>query len=419
MQKNSVYFPNLNGLRFIAALMVFVYHVEQNSMFFGLPNVAENIILFGIGKLGVVLFFVLSGFLITYILLHEEQIKGRISIPKFYLRRVLRIWPLYFFVLILAFFILPNIAFFVIPGFEKPVLYENFTLKAIMYFTFFANLAVSMFNVFPYASQTWSIGTEEQFYLVWPLLIAFVRKRRLLFILGVIAAYIGVYFLLNSNVEFIPGKMYLRKFWKLFNIDCMAIGAVFAVMLHTKRFLTLFLNNTVFYIALIAAVGMMGWGISVLHVNLEVYSILFGIIILNFAANKNIGLSMEFRIPDYLGKISYGLYMYHSIAIVAGIKLMLLLNFSPWILYIAAFVLTVAIASLSYELFEKKFIRLKAKYSDVVSGENAKQATVLAVPVNTVHSHSESHYSSHPGYTAEQHQSPALRGSGTDAESAV
>ena len=90
----KIYFPNLNGLRFIAAFMVIVHHVEQFKSLFGLENVFhESPFISIVGKLGVVLFFVLSGFLITYLLLVEEEVTGTISIKSFYIRRFLRIWP--------------------------------------------------------------------------------------------------------------------------------------------------------------------------------------------------------------------------------------------------------------------------------------------------------------------------------------
>src|SRR5262245_59932952 len=97
---DRVYFPNLNGLRFIAALAVIIHHIEQQKADFCLPNSfgAAPIQLFG--ELGVVLFFVLSGFLLTYLLLEEEKTTATIGIRNFYIRRILRIWPLYFLIII-------------------------------------------------------------------------------------------------------------------------------------------------------------------------------------------------------------------------------------------------------------------------------------------------------------------------------
>ena len=90
-----------------------------------------------IGHLAVVLFFVLSGFLITYLLLIEEKTNGRINIRDFYIRRILRTWPLYFFIIILALFILPHVSFFMLPNFSKEMILDNINSKTILYFTFF------------------------------------------------------------------------------------------------------------------------------------------------------------------------------------------------------------------------------------------------------------------------------------------
>ena len=95
MKKQKIYFPNLNGLRFIAAFLVIIHHVEQIKSISKIENFWGAIPFIGIiGKLGVILFFVLSGFLITYLLLAEENTFKKISIKKFYMRRILRIWPI-------------------------------------------------------------------------------------------------------------------------------------------------------------------------------------------------------------------------------------------------------------------------------------------------------------------------------------
>src|SRR3954471_16382358 len=111
-----IYFPNLNGLRFIAALLVIIHHTEQIKDLFGLNSHWKNYHIWILGKLGVTLFFVLSGFLITYLLLTEKKEFNTIFIKNFYIRRILRIWPLYYLVTILSFFVLPHISFLNIPG---------------------------------------------------------------------------------------------------------------------------------------------------------------------------------------------------------------------------------------------------------------------------------------------------------------
>ena len=106
--QKSIYFPNLNSIRFIAALLVIIHHIEQFKSVFNIyPNQMNNPVIGSFGPLGVRLFFVLSGFLITYLLFAEKEVSGTISITKFYIRRALRIWPLYYLIVLLAFFIVP------------------------------------------------------------------------------------------------------------------------------------------------------------------------------------------------------------------------------------------------------------------------------------------------------------------------
>jgi len=175
--------------------LVIIHHIEQIKSIYKIENYFETIPFVGIiGKLGVVLFFVLSGFLITYLLLTEEDRFKTISIKKFYVRRILRIWPLYFFIIILAFLVLPNIDLFTLPGYGKEVIYKDLLLKLFLYVIFFPSLVLSLLGIVPYASHTWSIGTEEQYYLVWPVILKYFKKNRLLLMLLIILFYLGHFY---------------------------------------------------------------------------------------------------------------------------------------------------------------------------------------------------------------------------------
>ena len=115
-----IYFSGLNGLRFFAALAVIITHIELIKEQMEFPGLhSKNKIVFELGGLGVVFFFVLSGFLITYLLLKEKEQTGTINVKKFYLRRILRIWPLYFLIVALGFFVLPHFTFMELPFFSK------------------------------------------------------------------------------------------------------------------------------------------------------------------------------------------------------------------------------------------------------------------------------------------------------------
>ena len=103
--------------------------------------------------------------------------------------------------------------------------------------------------------------------------------------------------------------------------------------------------------------------------NYEFYAVLFGIIILNFAANDKIKISLENKLLNYLGNISYGLYMYHPIGIVLAISIAVSINLTTnWLLYPLSLVLTIIFAGLSYKYYESFFLKFKKKFSNIISG---------------------------------------------------
>jgi peptidoglycan/LPS O-acetylase OafA/YrhL len=375
MEKQKIYFPNLNGLRFIAAFLVIIHHIEQIKSISNIENYWGQIPFIGIiGKLGVVLFFVLSGFLITYLLLVEEHSFKRISIRKFYIRRMLRIWPLYFLIIILAFFVLPYIDIFTFPGYGKDVIYSNLLLKLLLYAIFFPNLVLSLLGVLPYASHTWSIGTEEQYYLVWPIILKYFKNYRKILMIFIIFSYLAFKAILSTHYsDILPYKNVIKAFWSSFNIDCMAIGGIYAILLFQKnKFLKLIQNKTVFYLTTTLVAFLMLKGIHIPYIHYEFYSVLFGIIILNFASSDKIKISLENRLFNYLGNISYGLYMYHPIGIVLALAISISIGLTTnWFMYPLSFTLTIIIAGLSYKYFESFFLKFKDKFSIVLSGNRA------------------------------------------------
>ncbi|MBK8094069.1 MAG: acyltransferase [Verrucomicrobiaceae bacterium] len=123
------------------------------------------------------MFFVLSGFLITYLLLEEETKTGTISVRHFYVRRILRTWPLYFLVVALALFVWP--VFFPIIAGEHTSAIRHSIAGLACYALLLPNLAAIFLHPLPFAGQTWSIGVEEQFYLVWPVLMKVFQTQNL------------------------------------------------------------------------------------------------------------------------------------------------------------------------------------------------------------------------------------------------
>jgi peptidoglycan/LPS O-acetylase OafA/YrhL len=375
-----IYFENLNSIRFIAAFLVIIHHVEQIKAEFQLPNHWDNPVVGVIGKLGVVLFFVLSGFLISYLLFKEQEVAQTISIKDFYIRRVLRIWPLYFMIIALAFFVLPFIPFFTWPGYTQSLIWQHLGAKLALYTLFLPNLAINLLGLVPYASITWSIGAEEQFYLVWPWLNRVVSNKWAL-MLSVIVGYLLIKF---GMYRILPHGRVLEVFsgfWKDTPIDCMAIGGLFAVLLNEATGFAQQLKRIVFskpmqWATLFLTIALISTGKQFHYFHYEIYAVLFGILIFNFAANPERLFSMEYNWISYLGKVSYGMYILHPIVIVFSIRLLGKIG-APhsFLLYPLVFLLTIGLAVLSYTYFEYPFILLKGKYAKVLSGDLAKART--------------------------------------------
>lgn len=342
-----------------------------------------------LGDLGVTLFFVLSGFLITYLLMHEHNKYGKIQLRFFYMRRVLRIFPLYFLTVLLAFFIIPH--FLNIPHFSSnnPLFPNdnNFSLspsedsffykKLTLFMIFLPNISYIIYDLVPFGSQLWSVGVEEQFYLVWPTLLILFHKRLLPVLLLIALGIAFSPFILEAvggDLSIHPKLLILKKFLYFFRIDSMAIGGVMAYLLAKRKdsFLKFVYSFPVQIIILGGVIsGLLFNGtFPVLHH--QVYSVLFGIVILNLASNPKPILSLEHPIFKYLGKISYGLYIYNPLAIVISAHICFYIFGSESILFNVvlmslSILLSILLSSASYHFFEEKFLKLKPRFSKVLS----------------------------------------------------
>ena len=225
----------LDGIRGVACLAVFVDHVEQYAEWLSWPH-AYGPALQALGRQGVELFFVLSGYLITYRMLLEQRARGRVSIPAFYMRRALRIWPLYYLLVFVAFVAVPWLMHHTagtyvrdawswyldgIPGDGRLLLYV-ILLPQIAYFTAPPVLC---------AAHLWSIGVEEQFYIVWPWLMRLAGRRPLaMFTLVVLAGFAlnDVVFPWGEQLRRLVGGdalEHLRMYADHAHMEAMAIGA--------------------------------------------------------------------------------------------------------------------------------------------------------------------------------------------------
>jgi peptidoglycan/LPS O-acetylase OafA/YrhL len=362
------YFPNLNGIRCIAALLVVFHHLEQAKHALGISNIYEWPIIQHAGRLGVGLFFVLSGFLITYLLLEERGRFGNVDAKKFYLRRVFRIWPIYFLIIGLSFFVFPHIELLSYPGVEEKLtvdLPERLGLLLLV----LPNFAFVLYDLPYWCAQTWSIGVEEQFYYLWPWLIKY-PKRRIPIIIFFLAITAGILYLglqmVNPSDE-VREEM-ITTFLGQFRIQTMALGGFCAWLVYKEKENVLRVvfrkDLQIVAYALLAALFLSG-----VHFTgfLEVYAVFFAFFVLNVSCNKDTIISLQNPFMDYMGRISYGLYVYHVFVIVLIINI--LNKYLPeWNgtsyqigLYILSFVGSVTVASLSYSYFEKPLLAFKDK----------------------------------------------------------
>jgi peptidoglycan/LPS O-acetylase OafA/YrhL len=219
----SEHIPALDGLRGLAVLLVVVHTagtVSGELSSFALKLFAS---LANPGWAGVQLFFALSGFLITRILLESKGAPG--YFPRFYMRRVLRIFPLYYATLALVFFIAPHVG-----GLEP--LAERGPRTSLWYWTYLANWAFPFGGLAPSLAHFWSLAVEEQFYIVWPALVLVLRERSLAILCGaMVLGALLVRALLFRIYEPITAGSAAYNF-TIARCDALAMGALVAVLVR-------------------------------------------------------------------------------------------------------------------------------------------------------------------------------------------
>ncbi|MBL8119778.1 MAG: acyltransferase, partial [Anaerolineae bacterium] len=183
---DRVYFPGLNGIRALAAFSVLIAHTYEFKWRMGIVLPPDYPRFLFTGLHAVIIFFVLSGFLITYLLLVEIHKTGTVSVPKFYLRRALRIWPVYYVTVFFGLIVIPLIV--QASGFTGVFVPEQINgIQWVLYLLLAPN-AVGFFGTpSSITAQLWSIGIEEQFYIIWPVLSKIFARRMLVALIGVIA----------------------------------------------------------------------------------------------------------------------------------------------------------------------------------------------------------------------------------------
>jgi len=344
------HYNELDGVRAIAVIMVMFYHFFQdintsNEILVTLKKIS----LFG--KTGVSLFFVLSGFLITRILLNTK--KNNSYFKSFYIRRILRIFPLYYFFLILYYFVLPLLP-------ER--FFASFS-EQIWYWVFLQNFALTFDWKSIGPNHYWSLSVEEHFYLFWPLIIYYfpVKKIKWGIISLCVISFLTRIILIKNNIE--ESQFTLARF------DELAIGSFLAVLelenkltSNKKKFLLAF---AIFLIPLIF--------ISFRNGNYSLFDSSTRYLVLGLVYGSFIGIVISLNTQNWLknllktnfmrftGKISFGLYVYHPICFMLIVQYLKISNLA--LNFFLSFGFAYIISILSYNLLEKRFLKLKDQFS--------------------------------------------------------
>lgn len=367
--EQKVFFPNLDGLRYVAFFAVFVQHalglgLEPHFPKSYVMNKLTNFLIWSGGS-GVSLFFVLSGFLITYLLLKEYEKNGRIDVGAFYVRRTLRIWPLYFALVLFGLFVYAPLEGF----------YQQLNSEKWKYLFFAGNFACLQpgGNIHP-ISITWSVAVEEQFYLVWPLLFAFTPRKWWLFICPLVML-LSLGFRIMHYDEAIT-VLYFNSFALIYD---MALGGLCAYLsLNNKGFKSFFeqLKNKYRLLIYITGFLILIFGTRILpetgyYVYLRLCSTaLFAFIICDQCFN--LSTVAKFGNAAFLtrwGKYTYGMYLLHPVVqeYTARVAKPILYQVSEvpllFVNALLALVATHAVCYLSYKYFESPFLKLKKKFS--------------------------------------------------------
>lgn len=349
------YFGSLDGVRCLSILAVLWHH----SPLFD-PG-QEPLMLLNRGFLGVDLFFVLSGFLITTLLLREETRKGRFSITGFYRRRALRILPVYF-LLVTAL----SIYYIAVRG------QTEYGPMVPFYYLFVANF---LNGEIPLLAPTWSLSVEEQYYLIWPLVLLLtlhVRNLR-----GWVLGAAILFFAYAQQFGIWPGPIrteYATWAWPGGAYEAVLLGALLAVVMNSQRGFALVRAGfgqrwapVVLFLLLLGLLEVLpailtGWPQLIIHSTMVLF--LASVVVREDHLLRPILVAGPIA---RIGTISYGIYLYHLIGLDITTRLLGLAGYTPdgavgavWISLIYVPV-SVVIAEVSFRTYERYFLSLKTR----------------------------------------------------------
>jgi len=360
LQQNHLF--SLNGIRGIAVILVVMFHMQLcgNSYY----QIFFN------GQLGVNIFFVLSGFLITTLCLKEKIATGDLSLKKFYTRRILRIFPVAYLYLAVV-LLLNHWLNLKIPAFQF--------LGAAFYILNLSYFRSHQFSIL--LAHYWSLATEEQFYLIFPF---FIKKSFKTFVLLIIFLVI-----------LLPLVCTLQEFWKPANTEILyafthmaikfqgiAVGCFFSILSFKVKSYHDIIGRYKILGNLLALSLMLFFKFNFFYSLQAVYMNLFISLLIGYFITSNIKPTKDVifkllnsRILSWVGVLSYGIYIWQQIFTFGDVGLAPITRTFP---YNAIFILTTV--CLSYYLFEKRFLKLKSKFK-AMPGDNNLVADGALAPV--------------------------------------
>ncbi len=310
------------------------------------------------------MFFTLSGFLITFLMLKEKEKEKKLNVKNFYIRRILRIWPLYYLYIIIS---LATIYFYNIKIDNSSIYYYVFCA---------ANIPYILDRSLPFLYHYWSLGVEEQFYLFFPIIARLANKRLFKISIGIILVYyiLKVVFWVLYHQYNIPIPYLTLEVTRFQSVLIGVVGAIFY-----------FYKNSLFFsISTHKLTQAISWliifllAVNQFHIasiiDGELVSVISIFLIMGQITKKNNLINLENSLCNFIGKISFGIYVIHSILIYYFSKFIPPLNPNKMINYFLVYAIitgsTIMLAYLSYEFFEKRFLKLKLKYSTIKSGNS-------------------------------------------------
>ncbi|AWL99651.1 acyltransferase family protein [Bradyrhizobium amphicarpaeae] len=349
--------PTLDGLRAVSIMMVMLSHFVNARLF---P-----------GGLGVLIFFVISGFLITRLLLSEYKTTGSVNIRDFYLRRVIRLYPVVVAYAILA------VLVFSLTGRSNQIELKPI-LSALFYFAnyYYSNLYVThSYTAMPF-SIAWSLSVEEHFYIVFPVLFAALvdlggRLRIAVLILCIIPLLARVIFVTMNPIDD-PAYSFITYYQTQYRIDSIAFGVLLALLLEVsywQNILRRLEHPLALSLGIVAILGSLLWRDPIFRETLRytvqavaVVVILYNLLYSQSPLSRFIAFILNLPLVVFVGKLSYSLYFWHFFAGAFGPT-----SLPTSGLAVLNFVMSFAFATASYYWLETPFVALRERFRTVKS----------------------------------------------------